>query len=76
MKTVSSGKTRGTHPRHRKKKKKKKYVKLTKRLNKQIKTTSHLTQNELELITSTQSIVPCQMNNEKIFYAIIKKNKG
>ena len=31
MKSVSSGKTRGSHPRHRSKKKNKKYVKFPKR---------------------------------------------
>ena len=34
MKSVSSGKTKGSHPRHRKKKKKKSYVKFPKRLKK------------------------------------------
>ena len=32
MKSVSSGKTRGSHPHHRRKKKKKNYVKFRKRL--------------------------------------------
>ena len=52
MKSVSSGKTRGSHPHHRrkKKKKKKKYVKFSKRLNKQIKTVSEQSQDELEPI--------------------------
>ena len=55
MKSVSSGKTRGSHPHHRrkKKKKKKKYVKFSKRLNKQIKTVSEQSQDELEPIIST-----------------------
>jgi hypothetical protein len=59
MKSVSSGKTRGGHPHHRKKKKnkkknkKKKYVKFPKRLNKQIKTVSERSQDELEPIIST-----------------------
>ena len=57
MKSVSSGKTRGSHPRHRKKKKKKnkkkKYVKFPKRLDKQIKTISEQSQDELEPIIST-----------------------
>ena len=55
MKNVSSGKTRGSHPRHRrkKKKKKKKYVKFPKRLDKQIKTVSEQSQDELEPIIST-----------------------
>ena len=34
MKSVSSGKTRGSHPHHRRKKKKKSYVKFRKRLKK------------------------------------------
>ena len=56
MKSVSSGKTRGSHPHHRrkKKKKKKKYVKFPKRLDKQIKTASEQSQDELEPIISTQ----------------------
>ena len=33
MKSVSSGKTKGSHPHHRRKKKKKKYVKFPKRLD-------------------------------------------
>ena len=37
MKSVSSGKTRGSHPHHRRKKKKKKYVKFPKHLDKQRK---------------------------------------
>ena len=57
MKSVSSGKTRGSHPRHRrkkkKKKKKKKFVKFPKRLDKQIKTVSEQPQDELEPIIST-----------------------
>ena len=59
MKSVSSGKTRGSHPRHRKKKgkenknKKKKYVKFPKRLEKQKKTVSEQSQDELEPIIST-----------------------
>ena len=57
MKSVSSGKTRGSHPHHRKKKKNKKknkkYVKFPKRLDKQGKTVSELSQNELEPIIST-----------------------
>jgi hypothetical protein len=54
MKSVSSGKTRGSHPHHRRKKKKKKYVKFPKRLDKQIKTASEQSQDELEPIISTQ----------------------
>ena len=55
MKSVSSGKTRGSHPRHRRKNKnkKKKYVKFPKRLDKQIKTVSERSQDELEPIIST-----------------------
>ena len=57
MKSVSSGKTRGSHPHHRKKnkkkKKKKKYVKFPKRLDKQTKTVSKQSQDKLELITPT-----------------------
>ena len=56
MKSVSSGKTRGSHPHHRRKNKnkKKKYVKFPKRLDKQIKTVSEQSQDELEPIISTQ----------------------
>ena len=58
MKSVSSGKTRGSHPHHRrkkkKKKKKKKYAKFPKRLDKQIKTISEQSQDESEPIISTQ----------------------
>ena len=57
MKSTSSGKTRGSHPYHRrknkKKNKKKKYVKFPKRLDKQIKTVSERSQDELEPIIST-----------------------
>ena len=57
MKSVSSGKTRGSHPHHRRKKKnknkKKKYVKFPKRLEKQKKTASVQLQSELEPIIST-----------------------
>ena len=59
MKSVSSGKTRGSHPRHRRKKKnkrknkKKKYVKFPKHLDKQRKTVSEQYQDELEPIIST-----------------------
>ena len=53
MKSVSSGKTRGSHPRHRRKNKikKKKYVKFPKRFEKQ--TVSEQLQNKLEPIIST-----------------------
>ena len=55
MKSVSSGKTRGSHPHHRRKKKnkKKKYVKFPRRLEKQRKTMSEQSQNELEPIISS-----------------------
>ena len=59
MKSVSSGKTRGSHSHHRRKKKKKnknkkkKYVKFPKRLEKQGKTVSEQSQDELEPIIST-----------------------
>ena len=57
MKNVSSGKTRGSHPRHREKKKnkkkKKKYAKFPKHLKKQRKTVSEQSQDELEPIIST-----------------------
>ena len=53
MKNVSSGKTRGSHHRHRRKKKKKKYVKFPKRLDRQRKTVSEQSQDELEPIIST-----------------------
>ena len=57
MKSVSSGKTRGSHSHHRRKKKKKnkkkKYVKFPKRLDKQIKTASEQSQDELKPIKST-----------------------
>ena len=55
MKNVSSGKTRGSHPHHRRKNKnkKKKYMKFPKRVDKQIKTVSEQSQDELEPIIST-----------------------
>jgi hypothetical protein len=53
MKSVSSGKTRGSHPRHRRKKKNKKYVKFPKRLEKQRKTVSEQAQDKLKPIIST-----------------------
>ena len=55
MKSVSSGKTRGSHSYHRRKKKnkKKKYVKFPKRLKEQRKTVSEQSQDELEPIIST-----------------------
>ena len=62
MKSVSSGKTRGSHSRHRRKKKKKKYVKFPKRLEKQRKPVSRQSQNELEPIISTP--INCPMSDE------------
>ena len=59
MKSVSSGKTRGSHSHHHRKKKnkkknkKKKYVKFPKRLEKQRKTVSEQLQDELEPIIPT-----------------------
>ena len=59
MKSVSSGKTRGSHPHRRRKNKnknknkKKKYVKFPRRLEKQRKTVSEQSQDELEPIIST-----------------------
>ena len=55
MKSVSSGKTRGSHPHHRRKNKnkKKKYVKFPKRLEQHRKTVSEQSQDELEPIIST-----------------------
>jgi len=62
MKSVSSGKTKGIYPHHRRKKKKKnkkkKYVKFPKRLEKQIKTISEQSQDELEPIISTPITSP------------------
>ena len=62
MKSISSGKTKGSHPHYRrkkgKKKKKKKYVKFPKRLNKQKKTVPEQSQNELEPIISTPITSP------------------
>ena len=64
MKSVSSGKTRGSHSHHRrkKKKKKKKYVKFPKRLEKQRKPVSRQSQNELEPIISIP--ISCPMSDE------------
>ena len=58
MKSVSSGKTRGSHPHHRRKNKnrnnkKKKYVKFPNRLEKQGKTISEQSEDELEPIIPT-----------------------
>ena len=62
MKSVSSGKTRGSHSRHRRKKKKKKYVKFSKRLEIQRKPVSRQSQNELEPIISIP--INCPMSDE------------
>ena len=66
MKSVSSGKTRGSHPHHRNKNhnknKKKKYVKFPKRLEKQRKPVSRQSQNELEPIISIP--INCPMSDE------------
>ena len=57
MKSVSSGKTRGSHPHHRKKNKNKnknkKYVKFSKRLDKQTKMVSEQSKEKLETIIPT-----------------------
>ena len=59
MKSVSSGKTRGSHPHHRRKKnKKKKYVKFPKRLEKQRKKVSEQSRDKLEPIISTPTNSP------------------
>ena len=62
MKSVSSGKTRGSHPHGRRKKKKKnkkkKYVKFPKPLNKQRRMISEKSQDKLESIISTPIISP------------------
>ena len=64
MKSVSSGKTRGSHSRHRRKKKEKnkKYVKFPKRLEKQKKPVSRQSQDELEPIMSIP--INCPMSDE------------
>ena len=66
MKSVSSGKSRGSHPHHRRKKKKKdkkkKYVKFPKRLEKQRKPVSRQSQNELEPTISIP--ISCPMSDE------------
>ena len=53
MKSVSSGRTRRRHQKHKRTKKKKKYVKFPKRFEKQRKTVSEQSQDELEPIIST-----------------------
>ena len=59
MKKVSSGKSRGSHPHHRRKKKNKKkmkkYEKFPKHLDKQRKTVSEQSQDELDPINSPMS---------------------
>ena len=62
MKSVSSGKTRGSHSRQRRKKKKNKYVKFPKRLEKQKKLVSKQLQNELEPIILIP--ISCPMSDE------------
>ena len=64
MKSVSSGKTRGSHLRHRRKKKEKnkKYIKFPNRLEKQKKPVSRQSQNELEPIISIP--INCPMSDE------------
>ena len=64
MRSISSGKTKGSHPYHRRKKKKKninkkkKYTKFLKRFRKQKKTTSEQSQDELESTIPTPIISP------------------
>ena len=64
MRSISSGKTKGSHPYHRRKKKKKninkkkKYTKFLKRFKKQKKTISEQSQDELEPTISTPIISP------------------
>ena len=55
MKSISSGKTRKRHKKHKRTKKntKKKYVKFLKRLNKQRKTLSEQSHDELKPVIST-----------------------
>ena len=55
MKSISSGRTRTRHKKHKRTKKntKKKYVKFPKQLEKQKKTVSEQSQDELEPIIST-----------------------
>ena len=62
MKSVSSGKTRASHSRHRRTKKKKQYVKFPKRLEKQRKPVSRQSQNELEPTISMP--INCPMSDE------------
>ena len=64
MKSISSGKTKGSNPQHRRKRKKKKinkkkkYTKFLKRFKKRIKTVSEQSQDELEPIISTPIMSP------------------
>ena len=55
MKSISSGKTKRRHKKHKRTKKntKKKYVKFLKRLNKQRKTLSEQSHDELKPVIST-----------------------
>ena len=64
MKSISSGKTRRLHKKHKRTKKntKKKYVKFPKRLKKQRKTVSEQLQDELEPIISIP--INCPMSDE------------
>ena len=55
MKSISSGRTRRHHQKHKRTKKKRSYVKHPKRLKKEIKTVSKQSQDELEPITSPMS---------------------
>ena len=68
MKSISSGKTRGSHPHHRrkqkKKKKKKKYVKFPKRLKEQRKTVSESEQSQDELETIISTPISSPMSDE------------
>ena len=52
MTSISSGRTRRRHQKHKRTKKNKKYVKFPKRLEKQGKTVSKQSQDELEPIIS------------------------
>ena len=64
MKSISSGKTKGSNPQHRRKRKKKKinkkkkYTKFLKRFKKRIKTVKEQSQDGLEPIISTPIISP------------------
>ena len=76
MKSVSSGKTRGSHPYHRrknkKKNKKKKYVKFPKRLEIQKKRHQSNHRTNQNLLYQHLLIVLCQMNNEKTIFMMIE----